>query len=252
MVIARVFKYRCAACGVRLRGRSKEHFWPKWLIARTGTHKTTVRLTQPRRVNPRAFTVPLCATCNRDFGRELEGPVARVFKDMEAGLGLSDSEAELLIRWLWKLSGLVWTYGHPEAVHATGPTLRDRVLRPIGDIRSQLTLAVSIIETIDPTFGDAPMGLDSENDEDTVFVAGVFSRVALMVLLSGFESSVPGQFSLYRLAPPGALGKDAKLFHPRCGFQTCVEAVGTTRIAALLLSRAHDRQLRERGGADPV
>lgn len=246
MVIARAFKYRCAACGVGLRDRSKEHFWPEWLIARTGTHKTSVRLTQAKRVNPRALTVPLCAACNRDFGRELEGPVARIFRDLEAGLGLSDSEAELLIRWLWKLGGLAWMYGHPEAIYATRPTLRNRVLRPIGDIRSQLTLAVSIIETIDPRFNDAPMGLDSESEEDTVFVAGVFSRTALMVLLRGFESEVPEQFSLYRLAPLGALDRDAKLFHPRCGFHTCVEAVGTTRVAALFLSHAHDLELRQR------
>ena len=233
MILSPVFKYRCAACRVALRDRSKEHFWPEWLIARTGTHKTSVRLTPTKRVNPRALTVPLCPDCNRDFGRELEAPVARIFREVEAGKGLSDFEAELLIRWLWKLGSLAWIYAHPDAVHAAIPTVRERVLRPIGDKRSQLVLGVSLIEGIDPHFDDAPMGLDSRNQEDTVFVAGVFSRLALMVLLRQFEADVPKHFSLYRLASIAAADRSAKLFYPDTGFRTCVKAVGATFEASM-------------------
>ncbi len=244
MVIARIFKYQCAACGTAMRKRSKEHFWPEWLISLTKTHRTTVRLSPVKRVNPRALTLPLCAKCNHDFGRELESPVAQIFRDLEAGRGLSDAEAELIIRWLWKLSGLAWIYHHPESTVHAGPKLRDRVLRPIGDIRSQLTLAISLIENIDPRFGDAPMGLDSQNEEDTIFVAGVFSRIALMVLLRQFEKDLPIEFSLYRLSPLHAPDRNTKLFYPDIGFHTCIEAVNKTRNSALSLSYAHDLDAR--------
>lgn len=184
--------------------------------------------------------VPLCIRCNTDFGHELEAPVSRIFSDLEAGQGISDMEAELLIRWLWKFEGLFWIFTHPQHKYTEKYTLRERVLQPIDEIRSDLSLAISLAEEIDPSFGDAPMGLDSWNEHDATFVAGVFSRIAIMVLRRQFEPDVPNQFTLYRLSDRSAPDRAAKLFYPKAGFKTCVEAVGTTRKAGLYLSHAHD------------
>ena len=246
MVAPKKFKRICVACGTVGPKINKEHFWPEWLISRTGTYRTTVRFTETRRINPRALVVPLCVRCNSDFGRELESPVSQVFRDLEAGRGLSDIEAELLIRWLWKFEGLSWSFAHPNDRYTLRYTLRERVLQPIDDIRKNLTLAMSLAEVIDPRYGDAPMGLDSWNEASAVFVAGVFSKVALMVLERQFETDVPAQFSKYRLAERNAPGRDAKLFYPQSGFPDCVRAVNVTRETALYLSHAHDLEARNR------
>lgn len=246
-MIPKKFKKICAACGTVNPRINKEHFWPQWLIERTGTHRTSVRLTPTKRVNPKALVVPLCGRCNTDFGRELEAPVSRIFEDLESGKGISDVEAELLIRWLWKFEGLFWIFTHPENKYTEKYSLRERVLQPIDDARSELSLAISLAEEIDPSFGDAPMGIDSWNEYDATFVAGVFSRVAIMVLRQRFEPDVPSEFTVYRLGDRNATDRAAKLLYPKIGFRTCVEAVNITRNAGLYLSHAHDIDARNHG-----
>lgn len=246
MIAPKKFKKLCVACGAVNPKVNKEHFWPEWLIEKTGTHRTNVRFDQNKRINPKKLVVPLCIQCNTDFGRELEAPVSRIFGDLEAGRGISDVEAELLIRWLWKFEGLYWSFSHPNDTYNERYTLRERVLHPIDDLRSRLTLAISLAAEIYPDFGDAPMGLDSWNEASAVFVAGVFSRVAIMVLESQFEAHVPSQFSLYRLADRDGADRSAKLLYPAVGFRNCVEAVGVTRDVGLFLSHAHDLEARNR------
>jgi len=248
MIAPKKFKRLCVACGTVDPRINKEHFWPEWLIARTGTYRTSVRFTDTKRINPRALVVPLCVRCNTDFGRELEAPVSRIFSDLETGRGLADVEAELLIRWLWKFEGLAWSFAHPYNRYTQRYTLRERVLQPIDEIRPNLTLAISLAETISPRFRDAPMGLDSWNEANAIFVAGVFSRVALMVLESQFATEVPRQFSTYRLADRNAPDRNTKLFYPQTGFPDCTQAVRVTRDIALYLSHAHDLEARNRVG----
>lgn len=219
---------------------NKEHFWPQWLIRRTGTSRTGVRFDPTKRVNPSKLTIPLCIRCNTDFGRELEDPARRIFDDLESGKGISDREAEVLIHWLWKFEGFAWLIAHPHGRYSDKYTLRDRVLLPLDEIRNHLTLAISIAKVVDPEFGDAPMGLDSHTQASALFVSGVFSRIALMVLHRQFEEQVPSQFGLYRLGAADAPDRHAKLFFPPEGFETCVRAVGATYEASLFLAYLHD------------
>jgi len=125
-------------------------------------------------------------------------------------------------------------------------TLRERVLQPIDEFRSNITLAISLADVINPKFRDAPMGLDSWTDVNAVFVAGVFSRIAIMVLERQFEGFISKQFAAYRLADLKAPDRSAKLFYPPIGFRDCVEAVNVTREVALFLSHAHDLEARNR------
>jgi hypothetical protein len=237
------FKGSCIACGAVATKMNKEHFWPQWLIRRTGTHRTGVRFDPSKRVNPRKLTIPICIRCNTDFGRELEEPTKRIFEDIENGRGISDTEAEILVRWLWKFEGLAWRIHYPHGQYSARYTLRDRVLNPLDEIREELTLAISIAKEIDPEFDDEPMGLDSRCKDNAVFVSGVFSRIALMVVDREFECVVPSEFGLYRLAAADSPGRNAKLFFPPTGFDTCVRAVGVTYQSSLLLSYLHDRQV---------
>ena len=214
--------------------------FPEWLIRRTGTHRTGIRWGAKADVSALAVTLPLCTTCNEDFGRELESPAVRVFDDIEEGRGLSDDEAELLIRWMWKIRGLAWMALNPGRRYSATYTLRDRVLLPIDNLRRRLILGLAVIAGPHPDSKDLPMGLDSATLHDAIFVSGVFSRLAIMSVLEPFEDLIPGQFGRYKLAATRDRLNSGKLFHPPTTFRDDVEAVQVTRLASIGLSVAHD------------
>jgi hypothetical protein len=239
---ARKFRRTCAACGESNREMNKEHYFPVWLIERTGTVREGIEWAAQKNVSALSATLPLCVRCNSDFGRELENPMARVFDDMENGRVLSDEEAELVVRWMWKFEGLAWVFHHPRAVYTQRYTLRDRVLRPIDDIRGNITLAIGLAEQRDSDFEEGAMGIDSFNVHNAVFVSGVFSRVALLVSLSLFDDEIPSVLSKYRLAPHRECATSkAKLFFPAVGFPTCTIAIGMMKAISPTLSNLHDQ-----------
>jgi hypothetical protein len=230
----------CAGCRQVKVKITKEHFWPRWLIERTNADVIGVRSFSGKKIPPSALTIPLCEECNNDFGKYLESPVSKIFDEIENGKGVSDFEAELLIRWLWKLEGLYWTFTKPVVSYSPTYKLRERVLLPIDKIRSSLILAISLINQIDPSFGDAPLGLDSRNKVNAIFVAGVFSRIAMMVLFQDFLHMVPPNFSQYRMAEKLDALSDQKTFFPKVGFRNDADAVVTTLETARTLSEVHD------------
>ena len=230
----------CAGCGQVKQKMTKEHFWPRWLIEKTKTDSTGVRSMVGKFIPPSALTIPLCKECNDDFGKYLESPVAKIFNELENSKGISDFEAELLVRWLWKLEGLYWTSINPIDSYSPSYKLRERVLLPIDKFRPSLFVAISLIKEIDPSYGDAPLGLDSLNRANAIFVAGVFSRIAVMVLHQNFVHLVPSNFSLYNLAETLDSVSHQKCFFPQTGFEDDTEAVGITWVAARTLSKAHD------------
>lgn len=234
----------CAACGECGREMNKEHYFPVWLIERTGTVREGIAWAGRDNVSALSATLPLCTRCNSDFGRELESPMARVFDDLEAGRGISDEEAELIVRWMWKFEGLAWVFHHPRANYTERYTLRERVLRPIDEIREVLMLAIGIAEKRDPDFEEGAMGIDSSNAHNAVFVSGVFSRVAILVSLSLFEDAIPPVFSKYRFAPHREhSAARAKLFYPAIGFPTCTAAIGLMKSISPHFSRLHDEHM---------
>jgi hypothetical protein len=157
-------------------------------------------------------------------------------------MGLSDYEAELLVRWMWKIKGLGWIATHPDGDYSPKYTLRERVLLPIDGIRGDLILARSLTRNPDPReYEDLPRGVDATTEHDAIFVSGVFSRIAMMVLHAAFEDLVPGQFARYHLASTRDDLHAGKLFYPPSSFKNGVEAVGITRFASIALSHAHDR-----------
>lgn len=234
-------KERCAGCDRQDVPMNKEHIFAKWLILRTGTDQTGIRWGQKKEVPALAATFPLCEDCNSVFGRELEGPTSRLFDEVEAGRGVSDDDAELLIRCMWKIKGLSWIANHPGGRYTTKYTLRERVLLPIDDIRGRLILGLALVSALHPDSKDLPMGIDSVTEHDAIFVSGVFSRIAVMVVLAEFEPMVPPQFGRYRLASRCHPTHAAKLFHPPSSFRDDVAAVGVTWTASMALSRAHDK-----------
>lgn len=242
-------KARCAGCQRQGVQMSKEHLFPQWLILRTGTQKTGIRWGKKPGVPALAATFPLCVECNAAFGRDLEGPTCRLFEDIERNRGLNDEEAELLVRWMWKIKGLAWMAAHPDGQYSSKYALRERVLLPIDEIRGRLVLGLALIDRQHPDSTDLPMGVDSVTEHDAIFVSGVFSRIAMMVVLDQFEAMMPLQFERYHLAQKRNPLNAVKVYYPRRSFRDDVEAVGVTTMASLPLSIAHDRLALEFQGA---
>lgn len=237
-----LFKKVCAACGEPRREMNKEHYFPVWLIERTNTVREGIAWAGKENIPALSATVPLCKRCNSDFGREIESPMAKIFDDIEAGRGLSDTEAELIVRWMWKFEGLAWIFSNPQHRYTERYSLRDRVLLPIDGIRGQITLAVGLAKNRDSDFVEGAMGIDSFNRQNAIFVSGVFSRVAIAVVLSEISDKLPDAFSKYQLQPTrnSQLG-EAKLFFPKEGFDTCTEAVYWLKLVSPSISLLHDQ-----------
>src|SRR5215470_1636727 len=101
-------KWRCLGCErAGYRNKSKEHFWPLWITERANIKGTSLNWLHGK-AHRNATVLPLCRECNDLLNTKLEIPVQHVFDSVENKEGLSDYDAELLIRWLWKYEGLVW------------------------------------------------------------------------------------------------------------------------------------------------
>ena len=105
----RLLRLRCSGCDRVGLPMTKEHFFPRWLIDYAQVHHEGITWFDGQTVDPDNATIPLCRECNEAFGTVLEGPVAEIFRQLEQGASISEDEAELLVRWLWKFEGLHWT-----------------------------------------------------------------------------------------------------------------------------------------------
>ncbi|MEH2523999.1 MULTISPECIES: hypothetical protein [unclassified Bradyrhizobium] len=101
----RLLRLRCSGCdrvGLRM---TKEHFFPKWLIEHAEVHHEGITWLDEQTIDPDKATIPLCQECNEGFGNALEGRVAEIFRELDREAAISEDDAELLVRWLWKFEG---------------------------------------------------------------------------------------------------------------------------------------------------
>jgi hypothetical protein len=253
----RALKLRCLGCDRANSRVTKEHFFPKWLIEyadvrRNGVtwpQKSGFDWTDKQNVNPDKAVVPLCDECNNAFGTVLEGPVAGIFRALERGEGISDTDAELLVRWLWKFEGLQWgIFRDPNTENYTGIfTLRERVTasRAFDEVGSHLVLAVALARANDPGYDDWPMGLDTPVGENAITMSGVFRRVALIVSLDQFADGIHPAFGQYAFGSQPT-DRNAKVFFPPCSFLTARGAISATQECAIPLLALHDEFGRQR------
>lgn len=204
---------------------NKEHVFPKWLLKRTNCLKDY--LDSPYgKIPGDQLTVPLCEDCNTQLGQELEVPVSRVFEQIERGNGFNDHEAELLIRWMWKINGLFywsicndkWKYGYC--------TVKERVLQDIEMPRSRISIGVSLIDDVNENYGCAPIGMDAFPLWSNVYAAGVYSHVAIIVFLTHFSDYIDkNKWTVYSLSDSPLLMNPNKRIYPHVAFRTGSEAI---------------------------
>lgn len=214
------FKDQCVCCERTGQKMNREHIFPKWLLQHTNTRKDMFGWIYGK-VPADQATVPLCEECNSKLGTELEGPVRTIFNAIESGEGFNDNDAELLIRWMWKIVGLFyWTICNKQWKYGF-ITLKEHVLSRIILPRSRISLALSLIEDPNEEYGCAPVGLDAFSFYSNIYAVGVFSKLCIVVFHSSFEKYIDQNiWTVYRLSDhPMVLNPQNKVY-PQYGFKT--------------------------------
>lgn len=252
----RLLRLRCSGCDRVGLQMTKEHFFPKWLIEYAEVRHEGITWLDQQTIAPDKATIPLCQECNEGFGNALEGPVAAVFRELDSGAGISENDAEILVRWLWKFEGLQWTARtvRPDGVYTRRYTLGERVTtsRAFDEVREDMVLAIALIRNNDPDHRDWPMGLDTPPSENALTMSEVFGRIALICSLAQFEAEIPDVYGKFRFGAPVAQRAE-KVFQPPVSFIYAQGAIHTTIEVGHRLAELHDewgreRRAREQGG----
>ena len=222
------FKKKCICCEKENKPMSKEHIFPQWLLKMTGNNSINFNWIYGK-IPAYNCTVPLCTDCNSILGQQLEAPVKTIFENIEKNEGFNDYDAELIIRWMWKVSGMFywsicndhWLYGYMR--------LFDKVLKPIDMPRNRLSLAISLIKDSYQDYGYAPIGLDSVNIYSNVLSAGVFSNLSIIVFYSFLEDYFDSdKWTIYNLSNYPFLSNSNYKIKPKTSFATADEAISYT------------------------
>lgn len=202
--------------------------------------KTKIGWWNGKEVYPLVATIPLCGLCNHTLGSKLEAPMQQTFLDLEDGKGISDNEAEVFIRWCWKMEGFSWRLFAPEDQYSEVYTVTERSLQSIDKTRTGLVLAIAFVKDYYEGREYKPMGLCNVNDVNAIVVSGVISSITFMVLTDDQVGNFPINFSYYRLSPEKSELGDLKVFYPKSGFEMFSAAKDLTSRASVLISRNID------------
>jgi hypothetical protein len=240
----RSLRLRCVGCDRVGRRMTDEHFFPKWLIKHADARRDGIDWLGRRGVHPRGAVMPLCSECNQAFANVLEGPISTILPAIEAGEGLSDAEAELLVRWMWKFEGLQWslsTTGVTEALYTERFTLVERVTSSdaFDQIRPQLLLAIAMCNANDEGFLDWPLGLDTPPSDNAIHMSGAFGRTAIITSLADFAEQIPDVYGKYVFGSP-PVDRGAKTFFPPVSFVSANAAIAQTKETAKRLTELHE------------
>lgn len=239
-------KQLCICCKEEGKSSNKEHVFPQWILKKTNTFSNPIKGTAgTKKIPGKHSVIPICIECNTALGNILENPVSRILENIEAGKGFSDYEAELLIRWMWKITGMFYWLERAKDKGDYGfINIKERCLKNIEMPRDRISLAVSLIENEwVEKFNQSPMGIDVIPENSNVLAAGVFNKIALIVYYTEFEKLVPELFTKYKLSNiPSMLNPNNRIY-PKTGFKKGNEAVGkTTLISNGLLLKVHENE----------
>lgn len=224
-------KQFCICCKESGKSTNREHIFPQWILRKTNTFSNPIKGTAgEKKITGKNCVIPICEDCNSILGKKLENPVSLIFDNIESGKGFSDFEAELLIRWMWKITGMFYWIERAEDEDDYGfGRIIDLCLNYINMPRDRISLAVSLIENEwDEASNQSPMGIDVIPEGSNIFAAGVFSRVALIVYYTKFEKLVPDLFTKYKLSNIPLMMNPNKKIYPKVGFKHGNEAVDKT------------------------
>lgn len=242
-------KKLCICCGEKGKKANKEHIFPQWLFHKTNTFSIPIRGTAgPKKIPGKHCVIPICEECNSELGKKLEEPVLKIFTQLESSCGFNDYEAELLIRWMWKITGMFYWIERAEREEDYGfVSLKNKCLNPIEPPRDRISIAISLIENEwSDKYADTPMGIDVVPELSNVLAAGVFNKAAIIVYFTKFEYLIPDTYTKYRLSKIPLVLNPNKRIQPVIGFKNGDEAiVNTAKIANGSLLTFHEKEAEE-------
>lgn len=157
---------------------NKEHVFPRWLLRNTNTYYEQFSGIYGR-ISANKLVIPLCEQCNFLLGEKLESKVKQIFHNIESGFGFNDYEAELLVKWMWKITGMLyWAICYNGWKYSAKP-MKEHVFGEISNKRSRISIGIGIIKENRTDF--VPVGLDSLSLYSNVYASGVFSRLSIIV-----------------------------------------------------------------------
>jgi hypothetical protein len=120
---------------------------------------------------------------------------------------------------MWKCEGLQWHLnfsGSSELRYSDTYTFTERVTTtaPFEQVRAEMALAISRVDSNDEGFEDWSLGLDTLPSEiNALTMSGVFGRIAIITSLSTFSGAIPAQFGVYQFGRSVA-DRNEKVFLP--------------------------------------
>lgn len=234
----------CAGCGVSDRETKQTAIYPQWLLSKTKTFSKPVHgVTAHKTMAGRQCTAALCEECRTVFAKELDEPAVAILKQIENGTGFNDQEADILIRWLWKVTGLAAALGNGMPAE----NLRERCAKPLESPRSRMSIAAALTNgEFNDRNGKTAMGITVLPEQAAEFAAGLFSRTALIAYHSKYNQLVSDSYTKYELSSAPLLVNPAKRVLPKTSFGASGQAAAETAfIANGALLRAHENDARE-------
>lgn len=237
------FKDKCIICEEKNKKMNKEHYFPQWLLKRTKSEKVNFG-TFYGKLPGKKCTVPICIECNEKLGSELESPVSKIFENIESDKGFNDYEAELLVRWIWKIQGILYWSICGNYWHYGCKKIYDKVLLPIEQPRSRISIAIALIddEFENDRYGYAPVGLDSFSLYSNIFASGVFSKLSIIVFYTELKNLINSDiWSVYTLSEfPIMLNPEYKIY-PKYTINTGAKAINLTKEYTGIDSEIHNK-----------
>ncbi|CAI6035703.1 hypothetical protein PAECIP112173_00811 [Paenibacillus sp. JJ-100] len=221
-------KQLCISCTERGKKTNKEHIFPQWLLKKTNTFSNPITGTAGNKKIPgKHCVIPICEECNSELGRILELPVSKIFERIENNQGFNDFEAELLVRWMWKITSMFYWIERSKDEDDYGfVSVKDRCLKRIENPRERISIAISLIENEkDEKYEDTAMGIDVLPKYSNVLAAGVFNKTAIIVYYSKYDHLISNNFTKYQLSSTPFLMNPEKRILPIMGFREPGEAI---------------------------
>jgi hypothetical protein len=225
-------KHWCPGCERIKHDITKEHVFPIWLLHRCGVYdKPCIYGFDGRFIEGKDLTLPVCNGCNALWGRRLESPIQNIFNRIEVERKVSYDEAELLIRWMWKIQGMFWHYYQSRMKYA-GKNMTDRITNEIEN-KEGIGIAIALIEN--PFLSDKimPVGLDVYSRHCGILTGGVFSRLAIVtystLIEQSFSLSTIGLDHLFSPFTRIRLSDSPQEYDIKIGFQTARRAIDYVR-----------------------
>lgn len=231
---------RCLVCNLN-KPDSDEHVFPLWMQKITNTVNKKIRWITDEKITGSSCIFPICTSCNKELNEGIEKPFQVIFEKLKKGKKISDTEVEIMVRWMWKVTQMFWLYGQNKGYYYWHYSLKDRCLKPIDGPRNRISIAIAKTIKNIKTNNMEPMGLDVLADYDSVLAAGVFSTISIIVFRTDYSYLIPDKYFVYTLQQsPKTKIKDGYAIAKK-SFTDSGEAIYVTTKTAQKLLPLHER-----------